>query len=273
MSDKTGLEVGGPSPIFSRRGLLPLYPVAKRVDNCNFSSSTIWEGTLREGRTFRFDQRREPGSQFFLEATNLAPIAAETYDFVLASHVLEHSANPLRALSEFNRVLKRDGVLVIVVPHKEATFDHRRPVSTMAHLMDDYRLAAGEDDMTHLTEILELHDVTRDSGIDDDGAFRSRCRENMRNRCLHHHVFDTSLAVEMMNWLGHQVMFAEPALPHHIVLAGRKVSEPPQNALFLGENASFRTSSPFALDLRPPRPSPRGRFWRTRRHRDAHTSK
>jgi SAM-dependent methyltransferase len=220
------------------------------VDNCNFSNSTIWEGTIREGRTFVFDPLHEPGNQYLVEATNLGRIEAETYDFVLSSHTLEHVANPLRALAEVDRVLKSDGILVLVLPHKEETFDHRRPVTTMAHLIDDYLKATAEDDATHLTEILSWHDAARDSGIDDADAFSSRCRQNLHNRCMHHHVFDTSLAVEMIDWLGLQIMEAEPTLPHHIILACRKSPQPAQNTLFLGEDAPFRRTSPFTLDRR-----------------------
>jgi SAM-dependent methyltransferase len=250
VSGKMGLEVGGPSPIFSRRGLLPVYPVAKRVDNCNFSNSTIWEGTIREGRTFVFDPQHEPGNQYLVEATDLGPIEAETYDFVLSSHTLEHIANPLRALAAFGRVLKSDGLLVLVLPHKQETFDHRRPLTTMAHLIDDHVMGTAENDMTHLTEILSWHDLARDPGIDDTDTFGRRCRQNLEIRCMHHHVFDTSLAVEMADWLGLQIVDAEPTLPHHIILVCRKSAQPGQNALFLSDDAPFRESSPFTLDRR-----------------------
>src|SRR5688572_5350384 len=40
-----GLEIGGPSAAFGRRGLLPLYPLVDGLDNVNFSGVTIWEGS------------------------------------------------------------------------------------------------------------------------------------------------------------------------------------------------------------------------------------
>ena len=46
----TGLEIGGPSKgIFGSRGLMPIYPIAENIDNCNFDSGTIWEGKINEG--------------------------------------------------------------------------------------------------------------------------------------------------------------------------------------------------------------------------------
>src|SRR6266436_3616245 len=60
-----GLEIGGPSVTFGRRGLLPVYPVAARIDNCNFSARTIWGDVTVGEAGFLFDKRRPHGKQFF----------------------------------------------------------------------------------------------------------------------------------------------------------------------------------------------------------------
>ena len=120
MSGKRGLEIGGPSGLFVRRGRFPAYGIAGSLDNCNFSRTTIWEGTIQEGPTFTYDPRHEPGMQYILEATDLSAIATGRYDFVLSSHVLEHCANPLRALREWMRITTAGGAIVLVIPHKEA---------------------------------------------------------------------------------------------------------------------------------------------------------
>ena len=159
---KTGLEIGGPSSIFQRNGLIPVYTVAARIDNCNFSHQTVWEGAIKPGATFNYDKQQTPGTQYVAEATNLSHIASASYDFVLSSHALEHVANPLQALTESTRVLKEKGLLVLVVPHKDGTFDHRRPVTSLAHLIEDFELQSTEEDLTHLDEILRLHDLSMD---------------------------------------------------------------------------------------------------------------
>jgi hypothetical protein len=94
------LEIGGPSRLFMRRGALPVYPLAARIDNCNFGQYKTWEGAIEVGHTFRFDEARAPGNQFVSEATDLSGIPSSNYDFVLSSRMLEHSANPLAALLE-----------------------------------------------------------------------------------------------------------------------------------------------------------------------------
>jgi SAM-dependent methyltransferase len=246
VADRAGLEIGGPSTLFRKQ--LPVYSAIGRLDNVNFSHSTVWEGTIEEGETFVFDPERGPGRQYVLEATQLAPIGEGMYDVVLSSHTLEHSANPLRALAEWSRVLRLGGTLVLVLPHKEGTFDHRRPVTLLEHLVDDHERGTTEDDLTHLDEILELHDLALDPPAGSAENFAARSRQNAANRCLHHHVFDTKLALAMIDRAGFELLAVEPMLPFHIVLVARRLRQPPNNAQFMRLDAGWRRNSPFRLD-------------------------
>jgi predicted SAM-dependent methyltransferase len=47
------------------------------------------------------------------------PIEDNTYDFLIASHVLEHVDNTIDALKEFKRIVKIGGKVGIMVPHGE----------------------------------------------------------------------------------------------------------------------------------------------------------
>lgn len=40
---KNGLEVGGPSPIFSSNSILPIYGIAENIDNCVFLARSYGE--------------------------------------------------------------------------------------------------------------------------------------------------------------------------------------------------------------------------------------
>ncbi|HZC68003.1 MAG TPA: class I SAM-dependent methyltransferase [Nitrospirales bacterium] len=224
VSGASGLEIGGPSPIFARAGLLPLYRRASRIDNCNFAQRTIWEGAITEGDSFSFDSRKAAGRQFIAEGADLRMVPSGTYDFVLSSHMLEHTANPLRALSEWGRVLKPGGGLVLVVPHRDGTFDHRRPITAMQHLIADFERGTGEDDLTHLPEVLTLHDVSKDPGARGIN-FQERAERNGELRTIHHHVFDTRLVVAAVTTTGLEVEAVELLRPYHVVVLARKARD------------------------------------------------
>lgn len=246
--DRLGLEIGGPSPIFARGGLLPLYQHAARIDNCNFAAQTIWEGQIDESAALTFRAARGPGRQYIAEAGHLPMIASESYDFVLSSHMLEHTANPLRALAEWKRVLRPDGMLLIIVPHRDGTFDHRRPLTTLAHLQDDFAMDRGEDDTTHVDEVLALHDVSRDPGVEGREAFRERVARNLQLRSVHHHVFNLKLVVDAVQAAGLIAVRAEALEPYHIVVLA--VRETREGSVRLDEAAlaGAMACSPFASD-------------------------
>lgn len=249
--ERLGFEIGGPSPIFEQRGLFPIYPLARRIDNALFASDTVWAQTA-EGATFRFDRRREPGYQHFVEARDLTGIPSSAYDFVLSSHALEHVANPLLALESWKRVLKPNGAFLIVLPHKDGAFDHRRPVTSLEHLVEDFERNTPESDLTHLDEIVRLHDLSLDPGDCTLEEFKARSQKNVENRCLHHHVFDTELAVRVVDQAGFQVRAVELARPMHIFVLAQKLPGrvAPANQAFLDPRAEHFRSSPFPSDRR-----------------------
>ena len=71
-------------------------------------------------------------------STNISFINNESYDFILSSHQLEHVANPIKALFEFRRILKKNGILILVLPNFKYNFDHKREVTTYNHILKDF---------------------------------------------------------------------------------------------------------------------------------------
>jgi SAM-dependent methyltransferase len=73
------------------------------------------------------------------------PFADDSFDFVLASHVIEHIADPIRALGEWRRVARR--YVVLVVPHRDRTFDRDRPLTPLSELVERHArgFESGED--------------------------------------------------------------------------------------------------------------------------------
>jgi SAM-dependent methyltransferase len=73
------------------------------------------------------------------------PFRDDALDFVLASHVIEHFPDPIRALKEWVRVARR--YVVVVVPHRDRTFDHDRELTPMDEFARRHEqgIAADED--------------------------------------------------------------------------------------------------------------------------------
>jgi SAM-dependent methyltransferase len=203
VENKYGIEIGGPSLLF--KTVLPLYQIVRRLDGVNFATDTIWEGNIKAGDSFNYYQKKS-GRQFIADATDLREITAARYDFLLSSNCLEHVANPIKALNEWKRVIKPGAVMILVLPKKESNFDHRRPVTKFEHLLGDFDRDTGEDDLTHLDEILALHDLSMDPPAGDLEHFRQRSLKNFQNRTLHHHVFDVPLIEEVLDYVEFEIV-------------------------------------------------------------------
>jgi SAM-dependent methyltransferase len=87
-----------------------------------------------------------------LDLDGLGAIADDAFDVVVACHLIEHLADPIKALCEFERVLHRDGRLVLVVPDRTRTFDSVREPTPLAHLLDDFERQVTEVDAEHIRE-------------------------------------------------------------------------------------------------------------------------
>jgi SAM-dependent methyltransferase len=235
LSNKCGLEIGGPSSLLQRNNILPLYPHIKALDGCNFSDETIWEGKLKEGYNYSYNSSKPKGFQYILDAVDLVSIENYKYDFVISCHNLEHIANPIKALKEWLRVLKIDGYLLLAVPNRDGTFDHKRNITTLDHLIDDYNKSIGENDLSHLNEILALHDLSMDKAAGDFESFKKRSKNNFINRALHQHVFDRSLLIQLFNYLNIQIIALDLVKPFHIIIIGKKLSDGlfPDNSNYL----------------------------------------
>lgn len=242
---KRGLEIGGPSPMFHANKLIPVYDRCASIDDCNFSSQTIWSSNS-DLETFgaRF------GKQFVSEACDLSQIPNGEYDFLLASHVLEHVANPLRALGEWSRVVVPGGALLVLVPDKRNSFDHRRPYTSFSHIASDFQKCTSEDDLEHVEEVVKLHDLGLDPEAGSPAQFRDRCLRNSSVRAVHHHVFSPEVLIEMFSFLKLFVISISIERPYHIIVLARRADSldhenvRKHNQGFLSKDADWRRNDP-----------------------------
>jgi SAM-dependent methyltransferase len=220
---------------------MPVYRHISVLDTLDYAERTIWSDHA--------PHEIMPRRRLIGEATRLTEISDDTYDLVLASHVLEHIANPLGALEEWRRVVRPGGHILLIMPHRDKTFDHRRPITTLTHMREDAARGTDEDDVTHVEEILRLHDLRRNRAAASREAFEQLCGENSTSRVLHHHVFVSRSVVEVCRAAGLEVLLLKPKRPYHIVclcrvgvagISGRDLDEE--------RLAQILERSPFASD-------------------------
>lgn len=194
-----GLEIGGPSVPFEL-----IYNISKQCDGVNYDVSTVWGDNSK--KVYEWESNAI-GKQIIAEATDLSIIPNEYYDFVLSSNNLEHIANPIKALYEFKRILKCNGIIILLLPDKRNSFDHNREDTCFNHLLSDYKTDVDEHDMTHLNEILEKHDLSLDKEAGTFEQFIASSLDNYKNRCLHHHVFSTELLTDIADYFELNVIY------------------------------------------------------------------
>ena len=217
-----GIEIGGPSEIFKLKGIFPIYLFANKIDGVNFSNNTLWEGNLAQGNSYQYYSDKM-GYQYIGEASDLSFIENYKYDFVLSCHSLEHLANPIKALNEWSRILKDKGTFVLILPNPKNTFDCNRPITKLAHLIDDFNNNTLESDTTHFEEVIALHDLQRDNFIEDKNKLEERTKNNLSNRAIHHHVFTLELIRALLNHVGFKIDYQQSVNPFHLVTIPHKL--------------------------------------------------
>lgn len=110
--------------------------------------------TLREHYP-EFNDLELVEADFLDDAETLATVEDARYEFVIASHVLEHCKNPLKSLENWIRVIKTEGILYLVLPDYRKIFDKYRKETTLEHIILDYTIPNIKRDLAHYYEYAE----------------------------------------------------------------------------------------------------------------------
>jgi len=134
----------------SLKGIIDNYCIGKGIEigpgkfpYCN-SKNTIF-----------IDKFNNDSVQIISEAENL-PLHDSSFDYILSSHCLEHCPNTLKTLYEWKRVIKGDGILVLILPHGKRTFDNGRTLTNLKHHIEDYQNKVSYDDTNHWIEFINI---------------------------------------------------------------------------------------------------------------------
>jgi SAM-dependent methyltransferase len=118
-----GLEIG---PSYN-----PLLPKSEGFDVEILDHATADELRAKY-KTEPVDCSRIEDVDHIWDGRSLPEIIGQTtcYDYIVASHVIEHTPDILGFLKDCDSLLKPDGALVLAVPDKRRCFDVFRPLST-----------------------------------------------------------------------------------------------------------------------------------------------
>ncbi len=72
----------------------------------------------------------------FVSPTGDMSIINKQFDACISSHNIEHQPDLIRHLREVHRILKDDGLFILIIPDKRYCFDHFLPESTVAGIID-----------------------------------------------------------------------------------------------------------------------------------------
>ncbi len=100
---------------------------------------------------------------------------SDHYDYVIASHVVEHTPDLIFFLQQIEAILKPGGVLSLAVPHKFRCFDYLRQISTTGQVLQAHL----EGRKTHSPGIL-FDDVATSVSMNGATAWGDEKVENLK---------------------------------------------------------------------------------------------
>ena len=150
---------------------------------------------------------------YVADIKTLSGIPDESFDFIVACHVIEHTNNPLAAIGSCHRALKYGGSLALVVPDMAKTFDSKRTLTSLSHLILDYEEPSSDRDREHYEEFYSMaFELPSDVNLFDFAA-----QKQIEDGDIHYHTFTYESFRDVVEWCaqeqGWTVEYARPTLP------------------------------------------------------------
>lgn len=133
----------------------------------------------------------------------LSTISDSKYDFLYASHVLEHSANPMRTLEEWVRVVKESGIIYIVVPNKLKIYDVKREPTPLTWFINRYDNDLWDFDLDEIQTMVDMTEKLPNYDVPESEK-KSLYRHIKENPDGNHHysVYDPISMIQFSNFVG-----------------------------------------------------------------------
>ena len=86
------------------------------------------------------------------------------------------------------------------------TFDWKRKLTELNHLIQDYNNNTKESDDTHYSEIIDLHDVEKDTTVISYEEHIRRTYDNVNSRIVHHHTFNMPSLISLLEFCDFKIL-------------------------------------------------------------------
>ena len=113
-------------------------------------------------------------------------------------------------------------MLLLILTDSSVTFDRKRPITKLEHLIEDYNNEVEEDDDTHFAEVIDLHDMDLDKALGSKDFLKERTIQNLSYRAVHHHVFNLELIRDLLTYTGFKVEIQHKYHPFHLITVAKK---------------------------------------------------
>ena len=123
------------------------------------------------------------------------PFDDESYDFIISSHVIEHIFDPIKALKEWYRVIKKGGYIFIIAPITE-------------HVPGETRLTTTLDELVKRNNGIIKEEGILKKVVTENNALGSAIVEGILYDTKHGHwtVFDIKQFLDICNYLKFNVV-------------------------------------------------------------------
>ena len=140
------------------------------------------------------------------------PTADDTFDFLVSAHTLEHLPDTLRVLNEWRRVVRNGGVVLLVLPHGERTYDAGRDITGLSHHLADLERRVGFDDTTHFEEFERVSvPAEQHEWLSEPECRKPDGRLNwdwlVSQGIIHYHVWTQTEMVDLLRYIGCRILF------------------------------------------------------------------
>lgn len=148
---------------------------------------------------YKNDNKEYVKCKFQTSMEEMVGINDGSLDFLIACHVIEHVKNPLLAIEIAWNKLKTGGKLVLLVPHRDLTFDKARDLTILDHFILDYERPLRDRDFFHFVEFYEKAFVSANPYQKALLEFHNPLSN------IHYHTWNESTFLEMANYFSKNI--------------------------------------------------------------------